>query len=197
MCFKNQGGCRCRPHRYPWPPRPPRPYRCSAFRWTGGQSPPPGIALGFGVPLDGSRGGAVPHPWRFAERVALPCNALRGGWAPPSQPPLQFSVGSYSLLFTPTSFLVESTPVIARLFLLLLSRIIDPYKQQFSDKRLTSYGIERNERPNRCLAFRRTVSRKRRRSHSGLVFRLARAPYLKALEVVLSFVSSLNWQWKG
>ncbi len=45
------------------PSKPPRPPR-------GGQSPPPGIALGFGVPLDGSRGGAVPHPWRFAERVA-------------------------------------------------------------------------------------------------------------------------------
>ncbi|BDA51917.1 hypothetical protein COCOBI_pt-2210 (chloroplast) [Coccomyxa sp. Obi] len=45
--------------------------------------------------------------------------------------------------------LVGSTPVITRLFLLLLSRIIDPDKPQFSDKRFTSSGIERNGRPNR------------------------------------------------
>lgn len=39
--------------------------------------------------------------------------------------------------------LVRYTPVTTRLFLLLLSRIIDPDKQQFSDKLFTSYGIEK------------------------------------------------------
>ena len=96
-----------------------------------------------------------------SEVVALLAMQAMHGPAPPPFSALSDNIAC-SLLLQVSS--VGSTSVITRLFLLLLSRIIDPDKQQLLDKGFTSYGIKRNERRNRCL-----------------VFRLAKAPYLETL----------------